>query len=364
MRLLFSLLMLGVFGLVPCSFGQEFKPRTGQFEIPQRNQRSTPSTSTNALQPNFGDGVQDKQEDQAGQSSQESSHGVMGEVTNEYVELRYCFAELIDDVDIPAEETGKLIEISVKKGDNVGIGTQVARINDQRAQRMREEAQLKFDQASRLAVDDVEINAANKRLQLATEEFGQSSRLAAKGSESQSKYKRALYSKQIAELELEAARNKKELALLDSETLAVAVKASNDSIARHTMRSTLDGSVAEVTKNSGEWVQAGETVMRIARMDQLRIKGFVDANRFNPHEIKGCKVVAEVRLARDEKVEFPGVVTFVSMESHSDKFEIEVEIENRKYEQTDSWIIRVGSEMNIRIYFEKGSIASRSVPKR
>ena len=64
-------------------------------------------------------------------------------------------------------------------------------------------------------------------------------------------------------------------------------------------------------------------------------------------------------MAGDSTEEFEGYVTFVSMENYSDKFEIEVEIQNRKYEGTDHYILRAGSEVNIRIHLGQGSVASR-----
>ena len=36
-----------------------------------------------------------------------------------------------------------------------------------------------------------------------------------------------------------------------------------------------------VQKQPGEWVQAGEPVLRIARMDLLRVEGFVSAAEYN-----------------------------------------------------------------------------------
>jgi macrolide-specific efflux system membrane fusion protein len=345
------LAVIFVFGTVSHTMGQDFAPRTA-IQPPSRN--SSPQSGS------FGN--------QIGESSQDDDRprtGVMGEVTEEHVDINNAFAQLIEDVEVPAEETGKLIEIVVKRGDTVDVKSTLAKIDSSRTQRMLEEAKLKFDQASRRAVDNTAINGANKKLQLATEEFNDTERLFRKGSKSKTEYKRAAYSMQIAQLELQAAKNEKQLAMVESQTQNVAVNAANDSLARHQLRSTLNGEVFEVLKDKGEWVQAGETVLRIARMDKLRIQGSVDSTVFNPPEIDGRRVTAKVQLAGDQIEEFTGKVTYVSSENYGDTFQIDVEIDNRKYPGNDKhWILRAGADLKVRIHFDGAPIARRNVNRR
>lgn len=343
-QLLASLVLLGF--VVPIS-AQDFQAPRQSFEPPSRGNQQPEFRSDN-----IGSGSQ--------QDKEFPRSGVMGEVTDEYVDINNAFAQLIEDVEVPAEETGKLIEILVKRGDTVQPTKVLAKIDSSRTQRMLEEAKLKFDQASRRAVDNTAVNAANKKLQLATEEFTDTERLFSRGSKSKTEYKRAAYSMQIAQLELQAAKNEKQLAMVESETQNVAVNAANDSLARHQLRATLDGEVFEVVKDKGEWVQAGETVMRVARMDKLRIQGSVDSTVFNPPEIDGRRVTATVQLAGEQKEEFTGKVTYVSSENYGDTFQIDVEIDNRKYPGDQKhWILRAGADLEVRIHFDGAPIARR-----
>ena len=164
---------------------------------------------------------------------------------------------------------------------------------------------------------------------------------------------------QIAQLELNAAQNEKMLAIVESQTQQVEVDAARASISRHEIKAPVDGYIFELKKDPGEWVQGGEPVFRVASMDRLKIHAYVDSTRFNPHQIDGRRVTATFVMAGGSTEEFEGYVTFVSMENHSDKFEIEVEIQNRKYEGTDHYILRAGSKVDIRIHLGQSSIASR-----
>ena len=333
----FSIQLLAVMA-VGCmslpTLGQDFNPPRESFRTPSRGEQfQTGETSP--------------------QESQPQRLGVMGEATANSVSIDNAFAQFIEDVEIPAEETGKLIDIAVKRGDAVTRNNVVAKIDSLRTQRMLEEAELKFEQASLRAIDQTSVNADNKKLQLAAEEFDDTRRLYDMGSKSKTLFMRAEYSKNIAALELLAAKNEKALALIESKTQAVAVNATKDSIARHELRSTLDGIVFEVLKDKGEWVQAGETVVRVARMDKLRIQGSVDSTKYNPPQIDGCRVTATVQLANGKIEEFTGKVIFVSSEYFGKTFHIDAIIENRKYPGDDKhWILRAGADLDFVIHFD------------
>ena len=367
-----SILFLCVIGLTSSTFAQEFQTRPQQqqrnaFEIPSRGVQTTPSftapptTAPTAHQQN------------------DSGFGVLGKVTAEHAEITTCFAKLIEDIDVPAEEAGKLVLLlerdshgnlimgdngkpkvkTINRGRFVRAGEVIAKIDDSLARMQLREATLKKTQAEKRANDDVAINAAAKKLQLSTEEFSDTERLYVKRSKSKTEYKRAGYSMQIAQLELNAAQNEKMLAIVESQTQQVEVDAARASISRHEIKAPVDGYIFELKKDPGEWVQGGEPVFRVASMDRLKIHAYVDSTRFNPHQIDGRRVTATFVMAGGSTEEFEGYVTFVSMENHSDKFEIEVEIQNRKYEGTDHYILRAGSKVDIRIHLGQSSIASR-----
>lgn len=339
----FSIPLLAVFAFlsaVPQLSAQDFEVPRQSYATPSRLPASNASSTI--------------------QEDDKSQLGVMGEVTSKYVDIDNAFAQLIEDVEVPAEETGKLVDIAVKRGDMVTENTIVAQIDSLRTQRMLEEARLKYQQANDRALDETSVKAANQKLKLAKEEYEYNSRLHQRGSVSKKVRDHAKYTKDIAELEHIAAVNERALAKLEAETLNVAVKAAEDSIARHQLRSTLNGTVFEVLKDKGEWVQAGETVLRIARMDKLRIQGSVDSTVFNPPQIDGRRVTATLKLAGGQTEEFTGKVTYVSSENYGKTFQIDVEIENRKYQGNDKhWILRAGADLNIRIHFDE-AVASRA----
>ena len=159
--------------------------------------------------------------------------------TGSYEDLDICVVLLIKDIDVPARETGLLKELLVEQNDAVGLDSVVAKIDDKIAQRMKEQAQLKHTVASREFEDDTQIKAAERKMKLTEEEYKTTYNLYQKGSKSSFEATRALYQKQIAKLEYDAAINAQQLAGIQANAEMVNVTAAEDSIVRHIIKSPI-----------------------------------------------------------------------------------------------------------------------------
>jgi macrolide-specific efflux system membrane fusion protein len=84
-------------------------------------------------------------------------------------------------------------------------------------------------------------------------------------------------------------------------------------IERRKITAPLAGMVVQVHHRRGEWVQPGEKVLRILRLDRLRAEGFVDARDLE-RELLDASVKVRVALPGKPEVEFTGRVVFVSPE--------------------------------------------------
>ena len=213
-----------------------------------------------------------------------------------------------------------------------------------------------------MARDTTEIKSANKKMILARRELEDIRKLAVKGSESKQAYQRAKYAFQIAELEFQAAKNQKSLAGLESLTQQVSVNAANDSISRNALTSPVNGIVFEVFKDGGEWVTAGETIMRIARMDRLRIQGFVEADKYDPNQVRNRAVTVTTELA-NESLEFSGQIVFVSPEKVNNRFKVWAEVDN--IQRNGGWMLQAEGEVTMQIHLDQnGSSMTQRNPRR
>jgi multidrug efflux pump subunit AcrA (membrane-fusion protein) len=291
--------------------------------------------------------------EQAGQNSTlQAGEPVSADALSGNVVLRNCGVHLIEDVEVPAREAGQLLAVDVREGDLVEPEQMVARIDDQLARRQLEESTFKHEVADSKAKDGNKIETEERKLQLYTEEYEITLKLYQNGNKSETEYRRALATMQIADLDLATARNEQKIAGIDAKAEAVRVQAAQESIERHALISPVKGQVFEIFRQRGEWVSAGDKVMRVARMDRLRVKGRVDGRQHDPAEIAGKPVTVSATLARGRQVQLQGQVTFVALEKvgSAHEFEVWAEVDNQL--DGNHWQLLPGSNVEMMIHLQ------------
>jgi len=130
------------------------------------------------------------------------------------------------------------------------------------------------------------------------------------------------------QLELRQARSDREVMDLTLKTLQTSVALAEEGIARRTLKSPLNGVVAERLHHVGEWVEQGEPVFRIIGLDRLQVEGYVLVDEVQ-HVRPGQKAHVTSIGPRGE-LSVSGTVTFVSQEVDSVNRQVLVkaEIEN------------------------------------
>ncbi len=272
------------------------------------------------------------------------------------VDLKNCVVVLIEDIDVPALESGQLSEVFVKEGDAVKQGQVVAQLDDRIALRLQEESEQKHLSAKLRAEDENEVKAAEARVKLATEEYSKTRELRAKGSKSDFEFKRAQYSMESSEFDLLAAETARQIAAADAQAGAIRADTAKHSVERHKVASKIDGLILERFREGGEWVTAGEKIMRIARIDRLRVQGHVKSSLFDPHELVQRPVTVTLELARGRTAEFKGHITFVGIEKRGGRHSVWAEVDNRL--ENDRWLLQPGSEVEMRIHLDQPRVKS------
>ena len=237
------------------------------------------------------------------------------QVCAEEIQVSSVLLKLIEQVEVPAREAGVLQEVAVREGQMVAQGAPLAQIEDADVRLERRRAQLELVAARKQADSDVKVRYAKKSLEVAESELRRArdsqKRLAQSVSESELDQLRlavqqgALQVEQ-AELELDLARTARELKEND---LAVA----DHGIRQRKIVAPLAGFVAQVHRHGGEWLQPGQTILRILRLDRLRAEGMINAKAVRGN-LNGTPVKLTVALDDGPPVEYAGKIVFVSPE--------------------------------------------------
>jgi multidrug resistance efflux pump len=99
---------------------------------------------------------------------------------------------------------------------------------------------------------------------------------------------------------------------------------------RHKIQSPVSGVITSVEKKVGEWVEPGTDLIRVVRLDRLRIEGFIAAEQ-TIEDLVGRNARVSVAMG-DKTHETTGIVVFVSPDVNSVNSQVRVflEIDNSK----------------------------------
>ena len=230
-------------------------------------------------------------------------------------------------------------------GQTVQVGTLLVQVDDRQPRLEQQAAKAELTAALARAEDDIEVRFSEAAYRVAQAEYQAAMEVNRKvpGTVPATEVRRLELTQHRSFLQIEKSKTDQRVAKLNAEVSQAAVDAAAVAIERRQIKSPVDGLILSVLKQPGEWVQAGEPVARVARMDRLRVEGFLSATQFNASELVDRPVTVQFELARGRKVELPGRVTFVSpLVQAGNRYRLRAEVENRQ--ENGQWLLRSGME--------------------
>lgn len=256
------------------------------------------------------------------------------------IKVEEAVLKIIESVNVPAERSGIIREIDASEGDLVEQGRIIARIDDRQPRLKLEQANVELDIARHEAEDDINIRFTQKALAVAAAELRRAMELRDADFD-------LITDTEIDRLEL--IRDKSQLDIerseMDLETLRLKVKlkeaelaVQEDDVDRYQIRCPIDGMVVKVEKREGEWINESDTVVRVVRIDRLRVEGLVTAAQA-AEGLTGRSMTLQVDVPGLESMEFEGKVVFVDPEANPFNMKVRIwaEVENRDLKLFPGW---------------------------
>ena len=222
---------------------------------------------------------------------------------------------LLEEARVPAREAGVLVAVGVREGAQVKEGDLLAQIDDTEAQFLEERAGMEREIAAKNAANEIGLLTAEKTLEVARAQYERADATGKKfrNSISQTELDRLRLDGEKAALAVRQAKHDLEIAELTCRLKQNERDYASRSVDRRRILAPLPGMVVEVERQRGEWVQPGDTVVRIVRLDRLRAEGFIAAPAARA-DLAGCPVRLEVDLPEKASAVFVGKLVFVSPE--------------------------------------------------
>lgn len=267
--------------------------------------------------------------------------------------LANCLVSLVEEARVPAREPGVLLELTVREGDAVRAGEMIARIDDNQAQMEKRRAQAEHDQASAKAESDVDIrySIAAEKVADAEHQKALESHSKVPGSVTEVERNRLKLSHQKGELQIEQAQLEQRMNVLAAASKGVELEAAENAIERRLIKSPLDGVVVQIFPHQGEWMQPGDPLAHVVRIDKLRVEGFVNAGQWNADDVRDRPVTVEVQLAGSRRESFEGRIVFTSpLVQAGNNFRVVAEVDNRQNVDSERWLLRAGQSATMTIH--------------
>ncbi len=221
----------------------------------------------------------------------------------------------VDEASIATREAGTIAQIAVREGHVVKEGQLLAQIDDAETRLIAERAAVEAGIARDRAEND--FNARMTRKTLAVAEA-----VLARAVQAVEQFPKSVSQTEIDRLRLTVERDQLAVAQADHEQrlaeAALKLREIELSLARLRLErcrviAPFDGIVVELKRRAGEWVEPGQDVARILRVDRLQAEGFLDAPDAG-RDLVGHRAILIPEPAGIAEAVFEGTIVFVSPE--------------------------------------------------
>jgi macrolide-specific efflux system membrane fusion protein len=271
-------------------------------------------------------------------------------VINRGTALAGCLVSLIEEAEVPAKEEGVLYELAVREGTQVSKGQALAKVDDRAAQFAKQLAESAYRAAKEKSENDINVRYAVAAAKVAEAAYDSAM-------EANKRYPGAVGVSEVRRLKLEAERTKLQIeqAQLEQTLLAhdltgkaAELQAADEAVRRRHVLSPIDGEVVEMRRHVGEWVAAGQPVLRLVRLDRLRVEGFVSGASVDPATVVNRAVLVEVETAGGQRRTVSGRVVYVSqLVQGGGEYRVWAEVDNVK--ENGRWRILPGQSARMTI---------------
>ena len=243
--------------------------------------------------------------------------------------------DFIEDARVPAQEEGVLREVYVRDGQAVKKNAPLAQIDDTLVNLQLDVAKAESAVAKRRFEDDISIRYAASAAKVYRQDYRRclEANRDVPGTFPQAEVELARLKVVQYDLQTEKSQSDQVIAGLEMKVSEAKEKAANEHITRSKVVAPWEGIVDRVWRFTGDWVKPGDPIMRMIRMDRLRVTCDIDATKYGPNNIDGQRVAVQVTLPGGAQQVFHGRIAGYSQnyDGLNNTFQAWAELENPQH---------------------------------
>ncbi|MCY2986129.1 MAG: HlyD family efflux transporter periplasmic adaptor subunit [Planctomycetota bacterium] len=264
-----------------------------------------------------------------------------------WISFEKCMVFAPESVELPSQETGTIASLSVRENDSVAANQVIGKLDGKIAELEENAAGLQRQVATSEAMDESEIRLAEAFVEETKLQADQYEEMAAKGNASRGELKQRQLAAEQAKVRLGQSKTAKQQRELKSKLAQSAFVLSQQKVERLTMRSPIAGTVTRIDHRAGEWVQSGTTVVKIIRLDEVRIDCFVNIDQLDPSSLVGKSIKVLSKRGPNELI-FSGRITSYDPDvTGAGQVRVHATVQNQK--QGDHWMLLPGMSVSMQL---------------
>lgn len=261
-----------------------------------------------------------------------------------------CVVRFAQSIDVPALESGALMELRARLNQAVAEGELLARQDPSSLLIRKRSAQLQQRVAEEQMADDLDLQYAQAARAEASAELEANRNVYndANGAVPLSLLRKLRLAEERTKLEVARAEKQRRLAQVEVDLRSADLDLIENQLDRLQIESPVTGIVLETYAERGEWVAAGNPVVRVARLDRVHVHAITSVDRLDP---KRCanQVVTVTWSENGRRRVLRGRVISVDPEFLAGgRYRLHAEIENVR--DGEHWRLLPGTEVQMRVH--------------
>jgi multidrug resistance efflux pump len=261
--------------------------------------------------------------------------------------------ECLRKIEVAAQADGLISEMEVEEGSFVPTGDLLFRIDNRVAMAQLEVAEKELESAIMQAKQDADVRFAEATYAVALAESESERELLSKNATSLALVRRKDLERDKASLQIEVANVKRQTDQLAVNVAEAKRNAAAVQLGLYDIRAPWDAIVNERMKGQGAWIRAGEPVLKINHMQEMRVVGFIDTRALRARglslaSLEGAPVRVMVDLSPNYQHTVDSHIEFVSSDiDDSNSVRVWARVKNERL--GNSWLLRDGIQASVTI---------------
>jgi multidrug resistance efflux pump len=264
------------------------------------------------------------------------------------------------DVQIAAQVEGVLLQLPVREGTPIAADQVLATIDDRQAQAAVDVADIGVKAATAKAEDKIEEEYAKAAAKVAEADLRKDLEVNQRspGTVSETEIQKKKLDLIRSRLQIEKAKKDQVLARLEADVKEAELKAAKVALERRTIKAPFEGEVQTLFQKEAQWVNPGDPILRLVRLDVLDVECYVKAQDFDPVDLANRPVTVVAHLARGRKASIEGRVVYINQSVLRGIYMVRAEIQNQKV--GDYWVVRPGLDAEVTIHISRPPLEAKA----